>query len=149
MSNPNKVAGTRWESAIRDTMRAFFGDRYGLRPFKPHHEGHEDVGDLHGFGPFVVQAKAYRSIVDGIREGLDGAERQKRPAGLAYGVAIVKRPRKSVGQGLAVMSVETFARVCIRLAQAEQAVSLFAPAELLPELDRRLAEDLATPYPTK
>lgn len=106
MSNPNKAKGTAWERAVRRFLRAA-----GIPAFKPYEEGHEDAGDVHGIDPFVGQAKAYASIVDGIREGVAGAERQALVARLPFGVAIVKRPRKPTGAAYVVMTLATFARV--------------------------------------
>jgi hypothetical protein len=147
VSNPNGAKGSRWELDLRRTLGAFFGGRYGLKPFKPHAEGHDDAGDIQGLSPFVAQAKAYANIAAGIREGIEGAERQRLIAGEPYGVAFVKRPRKSVGEGYAVMTVETWARVLLRLARAEDMLSHVSPPACRDVLD--IAErDLSKPFPT-
>lgn len=118
MANAQKAKGTRWESALRDYLRSV-----GLPAYRPAQEGRLDVGDLHGLDPFVGQAKDYADTVTALRVGVDGAEVQARNAGRDFGVAFVKRARKPVAQGYAVVSVETFARVLERLRKAEDEVA--------------------------
>lgn len=110
----NKAKGTKWES---DLVKAFAS--LGIPARRVAQEGHLDTGDLHGLDPFVGQAKNWRSWEDAIREGLDGAEVQRVRAGADYGVAFVKRVRKPVAGGYAVMTVGTFARLLARLRRAE------------------------------
>lgn len=114
MSNPNKTKGTRWESALVIALKAF-----GVTAYKPRQAGAKDVGDLHGLSPFIGQAKDWLSWESAIREGLDGAEKQKIHAGEPFGVAFVKRARRGPDQGYAVMTVETWARLLVRLRAAE------------------------------
>ncbi|QNJ56535.1 RusA-like Holliday junction resolvase [Arthrobacter phage Elezi] len=110
----NKSKGTKWET---DLVK-FFTER-GIPARRVAQEGFKDSGDLHGLSPFVGQAKNWKSWEDAIREGLDGAERQKINAGEPYGVAFVKRVRKGTGEGYAVMTVATFADLLRRLYRAE------------------------------
>jgi hypothetical protein len=123
-----KAKGTAWETALVRTLSAFFGGRYGLAPRRVAQEGFLDTGDLHGISPFIGQAKNYKSWETAIREGLDGAEIQRVRAGEAYGVAFVKRIRRTVGAGYAVMTVGTWARVVLRLRRAESLLQRNAPA---------------------
>lgn len=104
--NANKAKGTAWELAVRRFLRS-----KGIDAFKPYEEGHEDAGDVHGVDPFILQAKNYKSWETAIREGLDGAEKQKRVAGQPYGAAVVKRARRPVESAYVVMTLETFAAV--------------------------------------
>ena len=122
MSNPNRARGRRWEATLVRFFRLF-----GIDAFCPVQEGFTDSGDIHGLSPFVGQAKDWRNWQDAIREGLDGAERQKHRAGEMYGVALVKRARRSVGEGYAVMSVATFALLLLRLRRAETLLQRHAP----------------------
>lgn len=115
----NKSKGTKWETDLVRSLGNFFRGRHGLEPRRVAQEGYLDTGDLHGLDPFVAQAKDWRSWQDAIREGLDGAEAQRARAGRAYGVAFVKRARRSVGQGYAVTTITTWARVLVRLRRAE------------------------------
>lgn len=115
----NKAKGTRWESALVAYLAELWRGRFGLVPRRVAQEGFADTGDLHGMDPFIAQAKDWRSWEAAIREGLDGAEVQRVRAGADYGVAFVKRARRPVGQGYAVMTVETFARLLLRLRSAE------------------------------
>ncbi|MEU8655275.1 hypothetical protein [Actinoplanes philippinensis] len=110
-----KAKGTRWETAL-----AKFLTGVGIAAYRPAQAGFKDTGDLHGLDPWVGQAKDYRSWESAIREGLDGAEKQKIHAGQLYGVAFVKRARRSTGAGYAVTTVATWARVLIRLRRAEE-----------------------------
>lgn len=114
MSNPNRARGRRWEAAL-----VKFFHRFGIDAFSPVQEGFTDSGDIHGLSPFVGQAKDWRNWQDAIREGLDGVERQKHRAGEMYGVAFVKRARRPVDEGYAVMNVATFALLLRRLRRAE------------------------------
>lgn len=114
-----KQKGTAWETALVRFFAERFGGRYGLAPRRVAQTGQLDTGDLHGISPFIAQAKNYKSVVDGLREGLEGAEIQKVRAGEPYGVALVKRPGKAVDKGYAVMTVETFADVLLRLREVE------------------------------
>lgn len=147
MSSAAKAKGSRWELALRRGLAAFFEGEFGLAPVKPYAEGRDDVGDIHGLGPFVGQAKDWRSWEDAIREGLDGAEKQSRASGLPYAVAFVKRARRPVGEGYAVMRVETFARVLRRLQRAEHILAHYGPDDLDDEHARRTADDLDRPFP--
>jgi hypothetical protein len=116
----NKAKGTKWEVDLVKGLGGFFLGRFGLMPRRVAQEGFHDTGDLHGISPFIGQAKNWKSWEDAMREGLDGAEKQKLEAGEPFGVAFVKRVRKPVGKGYAVMTVETWARLVARLARAEE-----------------------------
>lgn len=124
----NKAKGTKWETDLVKSLGGFFGGRFGLSPRRVAQEGFKDTGDLHGIDPFIGQAKAWKSWEDAIREGLDGAEKQKQHAGRPYGVALVKRARRSVGSGYAVMTVATFGRLLLRLRRAEALLDAHALA---------------------
>lgn len=139
-----KAKGTKWETDLVRALSAFFRGRQGLAPRRVAQEGFADTGDLHGLSPFIGQAKNWKSWEAAIREGLDGAEAQRVRAGEPYGVAFVKRARKSVGDGYAVMTVATFARLLIRLRRAESLLARY------PDADAHTAEtlaDSAAPFP--
>lgn len=141
-----KQKGTAWETALVRALGAFFGDRFGLRPRRVAQEGFADTGDLHGISPFIAQAKNYRSWEDAIRIGLDGAEVQRVRAGEHYGVAFVKRVRRSVGEGYAVMTVATWARLVLRLRRAE-ALLREADAERYALHVGQTLEEVDEPFP--
>lgn len=115
MSNPNKVKGTKWETAIVDYLTAM----HSIRARRVAQTGRLDTGDIHGVPYCIIQAKDWKSWESAIREGLDGAQVQKVRAGEPFGVAFVKRARKPVGQGYAVTTIEDFANILQRLADAE------------------------------
>ncbi|MFG3710106.1 hypothetical protein [Micromonospora sp. NPDC047730] len=142
MSNPNGAKGSRWERALRVFFRAA-----SIKAFKPYAEGRHDVGDLHGLSPFIGQAKDWRSWEDAMREGLDGAEKQRVHAGEHYGVAFVKRARRSTGDGYAVMRVVTFARLLRRLRRAEELLAeLTGPSDRYAEHLAQVEADLETDF---
>lgn len=126
----NKSKGTAWETALVKALSAFWRGRHNLEPRRVAQEGFKDSGDLHGMSPFIGQAKNWKSWEDAIREGLDGAEKQKVHADELYGVALVKRVRKSTGGGYAVMTVATWAQLLIRLKRAEAWLGEVAPDAL-------------------
>lgn len=133
MANPQKAKGTRWESDVTALLR-----EAGLKVYKPRQEGFRDVGDVHA-PPFVLQAKAYRDLVAGLREGLSGAVVQVEHAGegFEYGAAVVKRPRAATGEGYFVLRLDDAARLMRRLREAEE--SLAAWRRCFPD-DRREIE---------
>jgi hypothetical protein len=122
-----KQKGTKWETDLVRYLGGLFGGRFGLAPRRVAQEGFNDTGDLHGISPFIGQAKNYKSWEAAIRLGLDGAEAQRVRAGEPYGVAFVKRVRRPVGAGYAVMTVATFARLLLRLRRAESYLQAHAP----------------------
>lgn len=101
MSSP---AGTRFETAVRDFLKA-----RGLRAVKPVQTKWYDVGDIHVGDDVILQAKAHRDILNGIRLGVAGAKDQAERARRRFGFAVVKRPGKSVASAYVVMSLETLA----------------------------------------
>lgn len=141
-----KAKGTKWETDLVRSLSAFFGGRYGLAPRRVAQEGFQDTGDIHGIEPFIGQAKAWKSWEAAIREGLDGAEAQRTRAGAAYGVALVKRARRSIGDGYAVMTVATFARLLVRLRRAEALLAEHAQEALASHVEET-AKDLAGTFP--
>lgn len=111
-----KRKGTKWEVDVRDFFKA-----KGINAYRPAQEGFKDVGDIHGVDPFVIQCKDWKDWQAAIRDGLDGAQKQARNAGLPFGVCIVKRARKPVSEAYVVMRLEDFAEVVqrLRLARAD------------------------------
>ena len=107
MSNPSKRKGTEWEVALKDFLNGVLGHR--TKVYRPAQSGFKDEGDLHGLSPFVGQAKNYKDLAAALREGTDGAETQAGHAGETYGVAFIKRARRSVAEGYAVMKVTSWA----------------------------------------
>ncbi|MCX4687313.1 hypothetical protein OG401_23925 [Kitasatospora purpeofusca] len=71
-------------------------------------EGRADIGDAHA-RPFALEFKAEQRF--NLPEYIRQANAEARNAGLPYGVAVVKAPRKNVSAGYVVMDLATFARV--------------------------------------
>lgn len=126
MANRHKAKGTRWETACVRVLQDWFDRRFGLDPYRPAQQG-RDVGDINGVSPFIAQAKDWESWEAAIRVGLDGAERQRLAAGERYGVAFVKRARRAVADGYAVVTIATWARLMLRLRRAEALLEAHAP----------------------
>lgn len=141
-----KAKGTAWETALVKALAGFWRGRHGLQPRRVAQEGFKDSGDLHGLSPFVAQAKNYKSWEDAIRLGLDGVEKQKVHAGEPFGVVFVKRIRRSVGDGYAVMNVATFARLLLRLRRSEALLEAHSPDVFAGYL-AETASDAAEPFP--
>ena len=143
----NKAKGTKWETDLVRSLSAFFRGRSGLAPRRVAQEGFLDTGDLHGLSPFVGQAKNWASWQDAIREGLDGAEVQRLRAGESYGVAFVKRVRRSPGDAYAVTTIATWARVLARLRRAEEFLVRTATVDDLDAYQAENRADLEAPFP--
>lgn len=119
--------GTAWETLICRVLNGFFLGRYGLRARRVAQEGFADTGDVHGVSPFIVQAKAYKSLADALRIGVSGAVVQAERAGEMYGVAVIKKPHASAGEAYAALRLQDFARVLLRLRRAEALLAQHAP----------------------
>lgn len=136
-----KAKGTAYETLCVRALRLF-----GIDARRVAQEGFADTGDLHGLSPWIGQNKNWANWQAAIREGLDGAERQRLHAGESYGVAFVKRVRRSVGESYAVQTLATWARVYVRLRRAEALLAEHAP-EAFAEHVRLTGVELAQPFP--
>ncbi|GAA1701501.1 hypothetical protein [Fodinicola feengrottensis] len=113
MSSANKAKGTAFETAI-----VRFLQDGGLRAARKIQHGYLDDGDVDiGPGDFTLQAKNYRNVTDGVREGVEGAEKQAAVAGTDYGVAVVKRARKPVADAYVVMTLRMFRKLAFELVE--------------------------------
>jgi hypothetical protein len=111
MTNRNKAAGTKWESDIVSYLKS-----HGIpTAHRVAQTGRDDSGDIWGVSPFIVQAKTYANLADGLRLGLEGAKRQAHVAGEPFGAAVVKRRGKGAADAYVVMDLETFTRMLIDL----------------------------------
>lgn len=114
MANPAKRKGTAWETAVVRYLRDA-----GLYAIKPRQEGTRDVGDIHVAGLVTLQAKAYADMTTGIREGVEGVRVQRLHAGLPFGFAVVKRPRKPTEDAYVVMRLADLPDLVRALTAAE------------------------------
>lgn len=117
----NKAKGTKWEGQVRDLLNVFgrFGRGKLWEVYRPAQEGFRDTGDLHGLPYFAVQCKDWRDVTGAVREGTDGALKQAKHAGKPLGVNVVKRARKNVRLGYAVMTLQQFGAVVYALMRAD------------------------------
>lgn len=103
MTSPQAAKGAKWERDVVAYLRAV-----GVPANRPRQEGFDDVGDIHA-SPFVIQAKDHRDVMAAIRLATDAAPVQARAAREPFGVAVVKRARRPVGEAYAVMRLEDLA----------------------------------------
>ncbi|WP_424936637.1 MULTISPECIES: hypothetical protein [Bacteria] len=113
MANAAKRKGTAYESDVV----AYLRDN-GIPARRVAQTGQLDTGDVHGIDPFAGQCKAYKDLASALRDGVAGANVQSARAGQPYGVAFIKRPRKSTAEGYAVMDIATFTRLLRTLQSA-------------------------------
>ncbi|WP_116210120.1 hypothetical protein [Streptomyces olivoreticuli] len=111
MANAHKAKGTAWESALRGYLNEGLTDR-NAQVRRNVQTGVNDIGDLDAY-PFTGEAKAVKAY--DLADFVEQANREARNAQMPFGVALIKRPRKGVGDGYAVMDVRTFRRVRARL----------------------------------
>lgn len=114
MSNAAKAKGTRWESQVRDYLK-----ERGITAYRPAQTGFADSGDIHGVSPFIIQAKDWKDVRSALNEGLTGAVKQALNANEDFGVAVIKPARKPVSDAYAVMRLQDWVSVLIRLHNAE------------------------------
>lgn len=122
MSNPNKAKGSKFEL---DAVR-YLAEVFGRSVYRPHQEGHVDVGDLH-LDPVVIQAKNYGNVATALNVAVAGAEKQAAAAGLPFGVALIKKRGSNVAEARVAMSLRTFRDVVARLRRAEALLARHAP----------------------
>ncbi|MFJ1704520.1 hypothetical protein [Kitasatospora sp. NPDC088346] len=130
MANESKRKGTAWETSVRDFINEATGKYLPLvegepRQFAdsadPHNckrqtqQGRYDVGDLHAW-PVVIECKAEKRIT--LPEYVRQANAEAVNAGMPFGVAVVKAPRKNVKDGYVVTDLATFVRILRALREA-------------------------------
>ncbi|AYN56919.1 holliday junction resolvase [Microbacterium phage Armstrong] len=95
--------GKRFEADLEKAFR-----KAGLAATRPRQTKQADVGDLHVSGDIVVQAKAWRNLAQGIREGLAGVAVQKVHARRPIGVAIAKKAGEPILDAVVAMPLRDF-----------------------------------------
>lgn len=95
--------GPRFE---RDLEKAF--RTAGVPAARPRQAREVDVGDLHVAGDVVVQAKAWKNLAQGVREGVAGSQAQKRRAHRPIGVAVVKKAGEPILDAVVAMPLRDF-----------------------------------------
>lgn len=111
MTNVNKNKGTRYESAVRDYLNSTGQSAHRIA------QAGADVGDIHLNGSWALQCKD--ASQQRYKEWVDDVDDQRVAAGLRFGAVIHKRRNAPVGDGLVVMSVDTFAEITNRLRVSE------------------------------
>jgi hypothetical protein len=100
--NKNKALGTAWESDVAKFLRS-----YGLDVWRMAQTGAEDQGDLGGLNEFAFEARNRAKI--SLTQNIDDANDRARCKESRYGVTVMKRRGKSVGDGMVSMDLRTFA----------------------------------------
>ncbi len=111
MSNPSKAKGTRWESSVRDFLNSTGQSAHRIA------QAGADLSDVHLNGMWALQCKDVAQ--QRYREWVDDVDDQRLAAGLNFGAVVHKRRNAPVGDGLVVMSLDTFAEITNRLRVAE------------------------------
>ena len=111
MVNRPKVVGTTWESAVVAFLREHGFEQAERRALS----GGLDKGDIINAGPYVWEAKNTKSI--DLAGGMDELKQEVANCGptAGYGFLIVKRRRKSTGEGYAVMTLSQLCDILERL----------------------------------
>ena len=95
--------GTAFETAVVGFLNDHgfpHAERRALR-------GVDDRGDIAGIPGLVIECKAVREIT--LAAFVDETEAERRNAGAALGVAVIKRRQKPVGDAYVVMTLAQFA----------------------------------------
>jgi hypothetical protein len=102
--NRPKIAGTRFERAVCDYLQPRFPhvERQCLR-------GNRDRGDLLGIVGWALELKAEKKLDP--TTALKEAEVAARNSGAAWHAAILKRPRRGIGDALVVMTLDQWANL--------------------------------------
>jgi hypothetical protein len=114
MTNPSKKKGTKYESELVAYLR------YHLE--RPDIErralsGTQDRGDIAGLESWTIEAKNHNA--QNFAGWLDETQREQRNAGTEYGLLVVRRRMKPVGQSFAVMTLDQLIDIIIDLEDKE------------------------------
>ena len=97
----SKQKGTKWETDCLELVKKVYPEAIRSPAW-----GAEDRGDLYGTGDFLVECKAVKSF--NLSQFIEEAKAEAQNAGKKFPVVFLKRPRKSTGQGYAIMEIATF-----------------------------------------
>jgi Holliday junction resolvase len=101
MANPSKARGTAWESAVVSYLRD-----HGLPVRRNAQHGARDIGDIGGLDRWAIEAKDCAAI--DLAGFVDQANVEARNAGASWGVAVVKRRRRSVEEAYVVQDLRSW-----------------------------------------
>lgn len=104
MNKPKRL-GTQWESEVVAYLREQIYPEAERRALA----GGTDKGDIINAGPYVWECKNTAAI--DLAGGIDETFIEIVNAGSAYGFLIVKRRRKSVAKGYAVMELQQLVQI--------------------------------------
>jgi hypothetical protein len=118
MGNPQKTKGDQFERDIHRTL-----ETAGLWCWRPRAGYPHDIGDILT-NRFTLQAKAFRDVARGIREGNQGLVRQLPVArtehDVTWGAVVVKRHQAPVDQAHVVMTLATFTQLLAELEDTDR-----------------------------
>ena len=114
MANPSREKGTRYEVACAE----WFRQRGWSEVFRMATRSTLDVGDLGGLPRFAVECRDRQK--QSLSLNVDDAEERARNKNADFGVALMKRPRRPVGDSYVCMSLTTFGRILDELLVEEK-----------------------------
>ena len=105
MANPSRAKGTAYEVLVRDYFQDHgWSDCHRLATRAAH-----DLGDLTGIPRFAIECRDRQK--QSLALNVDDAEERARNKRVDFGCAVMKRPRRPVGDSYVLMSLDTFARI--------------------------------------
>lgn len=107
--NAKKAKGTLFETQVVRFLRAA-----SVPAAKPRQSGRHDVGDIHVDDDIVLQAKAWQNTATALVAGVAGAQVQAGHARRMFGIAVIKKPRGSIGDAYVVMPLRVFVQFLYR-----------------------------------
>ena len=114
MSNPSRQKGTAYEVLCRD----YFQGRGWTECQRMATRAALDLGDLTGIPRFAIECRDRQK--QELARNLDDAEERARNKGSAFGICLMKRPRRSVDQSYVLMSLDTLGRILDELLSKEK-----------------------------
>ena len=114
MANPSREKGTRYEVACAE----WFQQQGWSEGFRMATRATLDVGDLGGLPRFAVECRDRQR--QELARNVDDAEERAVNKKADFGVALMKRPRRPVGDSYVLLSLSTFGRILDELLVEEK-----------------------------
>lgn len=110
MVNPSKRKGTKFESELVAYLRYHLESQDIERRAL---SGTQDRGDIAGLKDWTIEAKNHNA--QNFAGWLDETQREQANAGTPYGLLVVRRRMKPVGQSFAVMTLDQLIDIMLDL----------------------------------
>jgi len=105
VANPSRAKGTAYEVLVRD----YFQGRGWSDCQRLATRAALDLGDLTGIPRFAIECRDRQK--QELARNVDDAEERARHKRADFGVSLMKRPRRPVGDSYVLMSLDTFSRI--------------------------------------